>query len=153
MSERSRASAIVQLALARFRIFYREPGAMFWTFGFPLVLSIVLGIAFRNREPEPVIVAVERIAGDDVARADRARDVLGRAADVKVKEMAPDEASGARSLTTFANRSRRSPGNGHTSWLCQAQVVAPGCRWHRPRDQRRRRTSGPIASAPVRRAA
>ena len=48
-----------ELTLARLRLFFREPGAVFWTFGFPLVLSIALGIAFRNRPPEPVAVAVE----------------------------------------------------------------------------------------------
>jgi len=50
---------MVELTLARLRIFFREPGAVFWTFGFPLVLAIALGIAFRNRPPEPVRVAVE----------------------------------------------------------------------------------------------
>jgi ABC-type polysaccharide/polyol phosphate export permease len=47
-----------ELTLARLRIFFREPGAVFWTFGFPLLLSIALGIAFRNRPAEPSIVAV-----------------------------------------------------------------------------------------------
>ena len=32
---------------------------MFWTFGFPVVLAVALGIAFRNQPPEPVHVAVE----------------------------------------------------------------------------------------------
>ena len=50
--------ALWELTLARLRLFFREPGAVFWTFGFPLLLSIALGIAFRNRTAEPVPVAV-----------------------------------------------------------------------------------------------
>ena len=42
-------SALVELTLARFRLFIREPSAVFWTFGFPVILSAALGIAFRNR--------------------------------------------------------------------------------------------------------
>jgi ABC-2 type transport system permease protein len=87
---RARARAIVELAKSRFRLFYREPGAMFWTFGFPIVLSIVLGIAFRNRDPEPVVVAVE-----ESARAEHARAILAAAPDVKVKILSADQAAGA----------------------------------------------------------
>jgi ABC-type multidrug transport system permease subunit len=56
---RAPRSALVELILARFRLFVREPSAMFWTFGFPVVLAVALGVAFRNRPPEPVRVAVE----------------------------------------------------------------------------------------------
>ncbi|HEX9577702.1 MAG TPA: ABC transporter permease [Myxococcales bacterium] len=55
----ARPNPLWQLTLTRLRLFFREPGAIFWTFGFPLVLSIALGIAFRNRQPEPVHIAVE----------------------------------------------------------------------------------------------
>jgi ABC-type multidrug transport system permease subunit len=55
----ARPHPLVELTLARLRLFFREPGAIFWTFGFPLLLSIALGIAFRNRPPEPVHIAVE----------------------------------------------------------------------------------------------
>ncbi len=71
-------SALVELTLARFRLFFREPSAMFWTFGFPVVLAVALGVAFRNRPPEPVFVAVE--AGPD---AERTRAELA-SSDVKV---------------------------------------------------------------------
>src|ERR1019366_10337261 len=52
-------SALAELTLARFRLFFREPSALFWTFGFPVVLAVALGIAFRNRPPEAAHVAVE----------------------------------------------------------------------------------------------
>jgi len=52
-----------QLTLTRLRLFFREPSAVFWTFGFPLALSLALGVAFRNRPPEPVRIGVTG-AGD-----------------------------------------------------------------------------------------
>jgi ABC transporter DrrB family efflux protein len=63
---------------------------MFWTFGFPIVLSIVLGIAFRNRDPEPVVVAVE-----ESVRAEHARAILAAAEDVKVKILPAEQANQA----------------------------------------------------------
>src|SRR5580700_2686001 len=38
-----------QLILARFREFYREPAAVFWVYGFPLLMAVALGVAFRDR--------------------------------------------------------------------------------------------------------
>ncbi len=52
-------SSLRELTFARLRLFFREPGAVFWTFGFPLLLTVALGIAFRNRPAEPVAVAVQ----------------------------------------------------------------------------------------------
>jgi ABC-2 type transport system permease protein len=60
---------LAELTLARFRLFFREPSALFWTFGFPVVLAVALGVAFRNRPPEPVHVAVEDGAGSDTSLA------------------------------------------------------------------------------------
>jgi ABC-type multidrug transport system permease subunit len=51
--------ALYELFLCRMRQFYREPEAIFWTYGFPILLTIGLGIAFRNRPPQAVEVAVE----------------------------------------------------------------------------------------------
>jgi ABC-2 type transport system permease protein len=44
--------SLVQLTLSRFRLFFREPDAIFWIFAFPIVLAFGLGIAFRNQPPE-----------------------------------------------------------------------------------------------------
>src|SRR6266487_942461 len=60
---------LVQLTLARMREFYREPEAIFWVFGFPLVLAFALGIAFRNRGPGELKIAVLRAPGDSVIAA------------------------------------------------------------------------------------
>jgi ABC-type multidrug transport system permease subunit len=58
----------------RLRLFVREPGAVFWTFGFPMVLAIALGVAFRSRPPEPVRVAVEAGPGADRVLAQLSSD-------------------------------------------------------------------------------
>jgi ABC-2 type transport system permease protein len=56
-----RMSALRQLALLRIRSFVREPEALFWTFGFPILLAMGLGVAFRDEAtPPPAPVAVER---------------------------------------------------------------------------------------------
>src|SRR6266705_3175277 len=60
---------LVQLTLARMREFYREPEAIFWVFGFPIVLAFALGIAFRNRGPGELRVAVLRGPGDSALAA------------------------------------------------------------------------------------
>ena len=48
------SSALFQLSLSRFREFYREPAAVFWVYGFPLLMAVALGIAFRERPVERV---------------------------------------------------------------------------------------------------
>jgi ABC-2 type transport system permease protein len=55
---------LVQLTLAWMRGFYREPEALFWVFGFPIVLAFALGIAFKNRGPGELRVGVARGVGD-----------------------------------------------------------------------------------------
>jgi ABC-type multidrug transport system permease subunit len=76
------------LTLTRWRSFFREPSAVFWTFGFPLLLAIALGLAFRNRPPDPVDVAVEA-SGPDAARLFAA---LQHSSDVRPRLLQPDAA-------------------------------------------------------------
>jgi ABC-type multidrug transport system permease subunit len=61
-----------ELTLARIREFLREPEAVFWTYGFPVMLTVGLGIAFRNRPVEIVYVDVQEHA--------RAREITDRLA-------------------------------------------------------------------------
>ena len=76
-----------QLSLMRLRIFVREPAALFWTYGFPLLLALVLGTAFRNRPPEPVDVAVVAAAGTEDWR-----EALARTPAVQVHSLNAQEA-------------------------------------------------------------
>src|SRR4051794_30449556 len=55
-----RSRSLAQLTLVRFREFLREPEAVFWTFAFPVVLAIGLGIAFRNKPADILTVGVMR---------------------------------------------------------------------------------------------
>ncbi len=83
-------SPLFQLTLARIRGFYREPSAIFWTFAFPVLLTIALGIAFRSRPPDPVRTAVEAGQG---ARSISA--VLSSGHDVTAEVLPEDEARAA----------------------------------------------------------
>ena len=57
---RGAANPLVQLTLARTREFLREPEAVFWVFAFPIIMTCALGIAFRSRGHEPVVVEIGR---------------------------------------------------------------------------------------------
>lgn len=50
--------AIVELTSARMKEFLRETEAIFWVFGFPLLLTLGLGFAFREKPPDRIPVGV-----------------------------------------------------------------------------------------------
>jgi hypothetical protein len=52
-----------QLILARLREFYREPEALFWVYGFPILIVVALGIAFRNKPVERITVDIQEGPG------------------------------------------------------------------------------------------
>src|ERR1700694_4501238 len=54
---------IIELASTRTKEFLREKEAMFWVFGFPLILALALGFAFREKPPDRVPVGV--VAGPE----------------------------------------------------------------------------------------
>jgi ABC-type multidrug transport system permease subunit len=49
---------IIELALARTKEFLREKEAMFWVFGFPLILALALGFAFREKPPDRIPIGI-----------------------------------------------------------------------------------------------
>lgn len=57
-------SPFFQLYLSRLREFFRQPARIFWVYGFPTLLAVVLGYAFQSRPPAPVTVDV--VAGPGV---------------------------------------------------------------------------------------
>ena len=79
-----RTDPLWQLTLARLRMFFREPSAVFWTFGFPLALSVALGVAFRNKPPDPVAVGVW--SGPDAPGSRRVLEALRGTPGVAVSE-------------------------------------------------------------------
>lgn len=50
---------VTQLFLARFREFIRQPEAVFWSYVFPLVMMIALGLAFRSEPMEAISIVVQ----------------------------------------------------------------------------------------------
>jgi ABC-type multidrug transport system permease subunit len=52
-------SPLDQLVRARLREFFRQPEVVFWVYGFPLLMVVALGIAFRNQPVEHIAVGVE----------------------------------------------------------------------------------------------
>ena len=85
MTETDRGGAyhpLVELTLARLREFVREPEALFWTFVFPIVMSIVLAIAFPSRGARPVPVGISD--GDGAAQV---RQTLANAPGITVREV------------------------------------------------------------------
>ena len=63
-----------QLISARVREFFREPEALFWVYGFPILMTVALGIAFRNQRVEKIVVDVV-----DSPAAAATRDALAAA--------------------------------------------------------------------------
>jgi len=76
-------------------MFAREPGAVFWTFGFPLLLTVALGIAFRNRPPDPT--RVDLVATEGSTDAGR---LLADLASPLVRAAVVDDETAARDLRT-----------------------------------------------------
>jgi ABC-type multidrug transport system permease subunit len=88
MPEPARAgSPIVELTRARLRELIREPEAVFWVFVFPIVLTAILGLAFRSRPPDALRVAV--VAGP---QAEARRAALGAAENLDARVLPEDEA-------------------------------------------------------------
>jgi ABC transporter DrrB family efflux protein len=77
---------IVELTLARVREFVREPEALFWTFLFPVLISLALAIAFPTDAARPVVVGVAPGAG-----AEALRRALAAAGGVAVREIPDDD--------------------------------------------------------------
>jgi ABC-2 type transport system permease protein len=99
MSEKVKFSdrSLVQLTLVRFREFIRQPEAVFWTFVFPILLAVGLGLAFRSRAPERLKVAVIS-SGAGSASSTKIRKAL--AADSTLEVQFVDDSAGARALRT-----------------------------------------------------
>lgn len=58
VTKRPTRHPLVELTSVRLKEFLREPDAVFWVFAFPLLLTLALGFAFRERPPERIPVGV-----------------------------------------------------------------------------------------------
>jgi ABC-2 type transport system permease protein len=82
-------NSLYQLTMMRFRLFLREPEAIFWIFIFPILLAAGLGIAFRNRPPEVLQVGATTLQLTQALNADRG-----------LTATTMDEATGTQALAT-----------------------------------------------------
>lgn len=64
-------SSLFQLTIVRFKLFLREPEAIFWIFIFPILLAVGLGIAFRNRPADVLQVAATTTKLTQALNADK----------------------------------------------------------------------------------
>src|SRR5688500_18965157 len=78
---------LTELTLARIRELTREPEAVFWVFVFPIILTAILGLAFRSRPPEalPIAVVEGPLAGARLA-------ALAKESDLKTNLLTEEEA-------------------------------------------------------------
>lgn len=60
MSDRKRPTShpLIEMTVVRLKEFGREPDVAFWVFAFPLLLTIALGFAFREKAPDRIPVGV-----------------------------------------------------------------------------------------------
>ncbi|HEX8243377.1 MAG TPA: ABC transporter permease [Longimicrobium sp.] len=86
----SEYSPLRELALTRIRSFLREPEALFWTFVFPILMAVGLGVAFRDKPADRSAVGVQR-----GSVAERVLPALWASKELKVTVLDPAEAERA----------------------------------------------------------
>ncbi len=104
MSDEQPLSPVRELIKARIREFLREPGYVFWVFGFPLLMAIGLGLAFRSKAPEPPRIAVTeavtetsagvltrspRLHAERLSRSEAERQLARTKVDLVVDQLGP----------------------------------------------------------------
>lgn len=91
-----RRSPLAELTKARLREFSRQRGLVFWVFGFPLLMAIGLGLAFRERPVERPRVAVVASGESPLLRA------LLESPNLAAERVSTAEAAGGLARSRFA---------------------------------------------------
>ena len=79
-------SPLAQLTLSRLREFIREPEAVFWTFGFPIIVSLALALAFPSRANRPVFVGLYPGAATESLRS-----TLKGSSGITIRDVRPED--------------------------------------------------------------
>jgi len=82
-----RSHPLWEITRARLLEFVRQPEALFWVFGFPVIMAVVLGLAFRSKPPEKVPIGV---LGSGAA-ADRVVAALDASPDVHAVRLTDEQ--------------------------------------------------------------
>jgi ABC-type multidrug transport system permease subunit len=77
---------LIELTVARLREFVREPEALFWTFVFPMIMSIALAVAFPGGAGKPALVAIEPGEGRAAIR-----QALAAAPGITIRDLPPGD--------------------------------------------------------------
>jgi ABC-2 type transport system permease protein len=84
-------NSLWQLVTVRFKEYTREPEALFWSFGFPILLALGLGIAFRAKPADVVHIAV----ANNGPRGQPLATAIRRDPGLSVELLTPDSAATA----------------------------------------------------------
>lgn len=79
-------SPLYELTVTRVKEFIRQSEAVFWVFGFPILLALALGFAFRDKAPDRIPIGVAK--GPNAARVMKA---LEASPALRVRLYAPTE--------------------------------------------------------------
>jgi ABC-type polysaccharide/polyol phosphate export permease len=82
---------LLEITRARLLEFWRQPEALFWVFAFPVIMAVVLGLAFRSKPPSEVPVGV---LGEGPA-ADRLVAVLDASPSLTARRLTAETAAKA----------------------------------------------------------
>jgi ABC-2 type transport system permease protein len=143
---------IVELTLARFREFVREPEALFWAFIFPIVMSVALAVAFPGQESRPALVGIaagpgagglrtaltgrDRIVLREVPGGEDLRvirdgevDVIVVPGDPPTYRFDPDRAEGRVARLVVDNALKQAAGRTEPWVAREDPIVVPGSRY------------------------
>ena len=84
---------LLELTVCRLKEFLREPEAVFWVFIFPVLLAVGLGLAFRDKPPDQIPIAVV-----DGPRAAETQAILARSPALRPRVV--PERDGSEALRT-----------------------------------------------------
>lgn len=97
---------MTSLVIARLKEFYREPEAVFWVYGFPILMTVALGIAFREQPQQSF--RVEVIGSEaEVARAALGEDERFGVGDAEEDAAKERLRTGRTDLVVMANGTRQ----------------------------------------------
>ncbi len=79
------SSPLVELTLARLKLFAREPELVFWTFVFPILMSVAMAVAFPSGSAPRVLVGVAQGSTGSVSQLRSLTEALAATDGVVVK--------------------------------------------------------------------
>ena len=107
-------SPLRELYLARLREFYRQPARIFWVYGFPTILAVILGLAFQGRATQVIDVDLVDGAGarpiEEALRTPLAKPKSKGSPEVRIRRVT--ESEGNRRVKTGKTLLLVTPGSG-----------------------------------------